>query len=108
MAGTCVACGEERHRGPCSDPIPLDDDDLSRAINQDEGECEVCGNPLNDDEAGSSVCLDCYNDRRMVAGNGEDVDTSEVDQEECGYCSTGTDPEVICADCWANMEGESL
>jgi len=49
--GTCIACGEERHRGPCSDPIPLDEDDLSRPINQDDmGEDED-----SDDEVMSSA-----------------------------------------------------
>lgn len=36
----------------------------------------------------------------------EGGDTSEVDPDECGYCGTGTDPEIMCADCWQQMQDD--
>ncbi|MDP3511445.1 MAG: hypothetical protein Q8S20_01740, partial [Sulfuritalea sp.] len=67
-----------------------------------DDECEECGAPLNQDEEGSSLCLDCYNDKRMADSS------AEVDPDECGYRGSGTDPEVMCSDCWDEMQDRAL
>jgi len=65
-------------------------------------ECIFCGAPLDEveegfwNEDGERACLDCYD----ILGLGE----SPVSSEECGYCGSGTDPNVICQSCLESME----
>lgn len=106
VTSTCLACGEERHRGSCADPIPLDADDLARPINQDllSDTCEDCGDPLNEDEQGSSVCLDCYNDRRMA----DSSESDDSDTWECPDCGAHVDLSFFddqqdCPNCYGGM-----
>lgn len=61
-----------------------------------DDECEECGAPMDEEEVEVGICFDCYNDKRMAQ-------SSSVTSDECGYCGSGTDPDVICDSCFDNL-----